>query len=188
MALWLFVTMASILFIWLVSGRFTVTEQVLILIGVSVSSALGSVTIDAAKQTNAAGEAAQATQEAAKANAAAVAANARALAVVPADVSAAAAAAEFAAMATERTARATAKSLQAVPPTPRGFFQDILSDKDGISFHRFQLAAWTVVLALYFIVEVATTFQMPVFSTTVLALMGISHSTYVGFKFPERRT
>ena len=67
----------------------------------------------------------------------------------------------------------------------RGFFKDILSDASGVSFHRFQIFAWTVVLAFIFILEVLANLKMPEFSTTLLGLMGVSSGTYIGFKFPE---
>jgi len=67
----------------------------------------------------------------------------------------------------------------------RGFFTDILSGPDGVSFHRFQMFAWTTVLALIFIFSVYQRLSMPIFSNTLLSLMGISSGTYLGFKFPE---
>jgi hypothetical protein len=45
---------------------------------------------------------------------------------------------------------------------------------------------WTVVLGVIFIVTVWNELAMPEFSTEVLALMGLSAGTYVGFKLPEK--
>ena len=59
---------------------------------------------------------------------------------------------------------------------------DILRDTDGISFHRFQMACWTVILGVVFISAVYRQFEMPNFSATLLGLMGISSGTYIGFK------
>lgn len=67
------------------------------------------------------------------------------------------------------------------------FFRDILSDNTGFSFHRFQILVWTLVLGVFFIIEVVTNLQMPQFDDTTLALMGISSGTYIGFKFPEKQ-
>ena len=67
----------------------------------------------------------------------------------------------------------------------RGFLTDILSDGIGISFHRFQMAVWTVVLSIVFLVQVYMDLYMPEFSATLLSVMGISSGTYVGFKFPD---
>ena len=69
----------------------------------------------------------------------------------------------------------------------QGFLDDILSDDDGISFHRFQIAAWTVVLIFVFIAKVYNDLSMPEFDGTLLALMGISGGTYIGFKLPDRQ-
>jgi hypothetical protein len=76
--------------------------------------------------------------------------------------------------------------LVALPQT-RHFFRDILSDSNGtIGLHRFQIVVWTIVLGIIFLVSVVTELSMPVFSPTLLATMGISAGTYLGFKFPEK--
>lgn len=64
------------------------------------------------------------------------------------------------------------------------FFTDILSDGDGISFHRFQMLVWTIILGGIFIKQVTATLIMPDFDTQLLGLMGISAGTYLGFKIP----
>ncbi len=72
-------------------------------------------------------------------------------------------------------------------PQTRGFFRDILSDSTGtVGLHRFQIIVWTVVLGIIFLVSVVTELSMPEFSATLLATMGISGGTYLGFKFPEK--
>jgi hypothetical protein len=68
-----------------------------------------------------------------------------------------------------------------------GFLFDILSDVNGISFHRFQIFVWTILLGIIFCTKVCTDLTMPEFSNTLLALMGISSGTYLGFKFPEKQ-
>lgn len=68
----------------------------------------------------------------------------------------------------------------------RDFLIDILSDEHGVCFHRFQMAGWTVVLAFVFLYTVFTEMRMPEFDTSLLALMGISAGTYLGYKLPER--
>ena len=69
----------------------------------------------------------------------------------------------------------------------RGFLRDVLTDVNGYSFHRFQIFVWTIVLGIIFLIEVYSRLSMPKFSTTLLALMGISGATYVGFKIPEQQ-
>src|SRR5262249_31737960 len=74
------------------------------------------------------------------------------------------------------------------PRASKGFFIDLVSESDGegITLHRFQICVWTVVLGMIFVVSVFTDLAMPTFGTTLLALMGISGATYVGFKWPEK--
>jgi len=72
------------------------------------------------------------------------------------------------------------------PATSKGFADDILNDGDGISFHRFQIVIWTIVLGAVFVWSVYRNISMPEFDASLLTLMGISSGTYVGFKFPEK--
>jgi len=75
------------------------------------------------------------------------------------------------------------------PPQPhQSFILDILSDENGMSFHRLQIVIWTFALAIVFVVSVIVSLEMPTFDNTLLALMGISAGTYLGFKFPEKQS
>lgn len=74
-------------------------------------------------------------------------------------------------------------------PTPgnAGFFRDICDGGQGImSFHRLQTVIWTLILGLVFVFDVLRVIAMPQFTDTLLLLMGISNSIYLGFKFPEK--
>jgi len=64
----------------------------------------------------------------------------------------------------------------------KGFWNDLVDDGTGPSIHRFQMLLFTAILMLIFIIRTATTLVMPDFDPSLLALMGISNSTYVGFK------
>jgi hypothetical protein len=76
---------------------------------------------------------------------------------------------------------------QALEPAPsEGFWRDICSDGNGLSFHRLQVVLWTLVLGAIFVWSVTQVISMPEFSETLLILLGISNGTYLGFKFPER--
>jgi hypothetical protein len=66
-----------------------------------------------------------------------------------------------------------------------GWWVDILSDANGVSLHRFQLAAFTLVLAFVFVLGVYDDLAMPEFNTTLMGLLGLSASTYLGLKIPE---
>lgn len=68
----------------------------------------------------------------------------------------------------------------------KSFWKEILSDATGVTLHRFQMVVWTVVLSFIFLRDVYVNVAMPEFSGTLLALMGISGGTYIGFKFPEK--
>jgi hypothetical protein len=69
----------------------------------------------------------------------------------------------------------------------RGFLNDVMSDPQGVSLHRFQMFVWTLVLGVIFIGSVYKDLEMPQFSATLLGLMGISSGTYLGFKVPEKQ-
>jgi hypothetical protein len=76
-----------------------------------------------------------------------------------------------------------------VPPPPavsKGFLKDILSDGEGVAFHRFQRVVWTLVFGLVFARSVYRDLAMPNFDASLLGLMGLSSGTYIGFKFPEK--
>ncbi|WP_448191167.1 hypothetical protein [Azospirillum sp. sgz301742] len=72
-------------------------------------------------------------------------------------------------------------------PTSNGFIDDVLTDAHGMSAHRLQLLVWTGVLGIAFLYEVARTLSMPELSPELLALTGISHGTYFGFKMNEQQ-
>ena len=70
----------------------------------------------------------------------------------------------------------------------QGFFIDILSDANGISLHRFQNFAWTIIaiaVYLYKVSQIKTGCELPELSDTLLALTGISSATYLVLKTQE---
>ena len=70
----------------------------------------------------------------------------------------------------------------------QGFFIDILSDENGISLHRFQNFAWTLIaitVYLYKVTQITTGCTLPELSDTLLALTGISSATYLAMKTQE---
>jgi len=81
-----------------------------------------------------------------------------------------------------------AQRTEAAVATSEGkWYKDIISDANGMTFHRFQVVLWTIILGIVFIWTVCNTLSMPEFDTTLLLLMGISNGTYLGFKFPEKQ-
>lgn len=71
------------------------------------------------------------------------------------------------------------------PDTSQNWLTDILSDREGVTIHRFQMLGWTVVLGLMFAFETIQNLAMPQLGGELLGLMGISSSAYLGFKMPE---
>ena len=169
MAWWFFFVIASFVFIWMVTGSYSsLSNSVLALIGISSGTALAGATIDDSKQNQVAQ---RATLEA------------------------------------ERQKMQEQKGLEPLSPEelqklqqitaqlaqlpdkrePGGFWYDLLADENGISFHRYQIVAWTLVLTVIFVVGVWVRLAMPDFDNQLLALMGISSGTYLGFKLPEKK-
>ena len=64
---------------------------------------------------------------------------------------------------------------------------DLLAENNLISFHRFQIFVWTLILGIIFVVNVYNELAMPEFSATLLGLLGVSAGTYIGFKLPESK-
>jgi len=68
-----------------------------------------------------------------------------------------------------------------------GFWRDLVTDDRGVvALDRFQVVVWTLVLGGVFLYSVLGDLTMPEFSATMLALMGISSGTYIGFKLPMK--
>lgn len=61
---------------------------------------------------------------------------------------------------------------------------DWMTEEGRYSFHRYQMLIWTLVLGVVFVVIVSKTRSLPVFDDTLLALLGISNGTYLGFRLP----
>jgi len=187
MAFWFILVIISFLFIWVTTGQHdTISAQILTLIGIGTGTALGSALIDASKREE--NQSAVASLEAEKsALPAEISQINQQLAGQPPNRT------ELEAKLTTRLQRQQAaegeltKARTALNPLEsQQFFKDILSDANGITFHRFQLAVWTVVLGFIFCASVYRSLSMPQFSDTLLALMGITSGTYIGFKFPEQ--
>jgi hypothetical protein len=67
----------------------------------------------------------------------------------------------------------------------RRLLRDWLTDGDVYSFHRYQMLAWTLVLGLFFVAQVWTNWELPIFEKTTFALLGITSGTYLGFKLQK---
>jgi hypothetical protein len=192
MAAWFVVVIGAYLYIWLITGFFSsISTTALTLIGISGATGLVAVTMDAGKRTDAveARTAAQAEHDALNKalNDPATGLQTQLKAAVPGSPTAT----ELTATIVPRLARLQELKAQLEKPLPpsqqnKRWYLDLLSDESGISFHRLQMAIWTLVLVIVFIKAVYQDILMPDFDATLLGLMGISSTTYIGFKFPER--
>ena len=177
MAFWFYLIVVAYLFIFMVTGATdTITASVLGLMGISAGTGLGAVAVDHAKRAQAKSELDQLKAEQAKLQAQKTAYSSK----FPPE----------SALRLDQLSAANGliDKQQAIvdPNKSEGFLYDLLSDADGISFHRLQIAVWTVVLGIIFADSVYHVLSMPTFSETLLGLMGISGGTYIGFKFPEK--
>jgi hypothetical protein len=204
MAFWFFVVVISYAFIWVATGyQSNLPASVLALIGISAATGLGAAVVDSTKKTDQenllrnfqekkqAGEAEvdKLVAEIAVLNAA-ITAEPPPLDIDQKKSELAEKQGQLAARQTEnvQTSQQAVKISSTLQPTQsNGFIRDILSDDGGVSFHRLQIAGWSVVLILIFIVSVYDVLAMPDFDTTLLALMGISGGTYLGFKLPNQQ-
>jgi len=175
MAWWTLLVVSAFVFIWLISGDYgSLSNSVLALIGISAGTGLIGSVMDHGKQEQVqqrkALEDEEAGLEAGNAQPAADAATAAAAAAAP-----------------RRPAEIEAQ-LAKLPKLKqnKSLWIDILSDENGVSFHRLQVMIWTLVLSVIFVVSVYQRLDMPDFDNQLLALMGISNGTYLGFKLPEK--
>jgi len=201
MAFWFFLVIASYFFLWIVTGDMdTLNSSVLGLIGISAGTALGSAFIDSGKPLSAGTSANVPPIDVSKPRLEVVEemkklrsdtlkeleALQKARALIPVtgkqelennerqqnEVR-------------ERLANYRWQNAYFAWPKWKGVMYDLLAENNLISFHRFQIFVWTLVLGIMFVVNVYNDLAMPQFSATLLGLLGISGGTYIGFKLPE---
>jgi hypothetical protein len=205
MAFWFFVVIATFYFLWLVTGRGdtdTINGTVLTLIGISAGTALGSAVIsqnqaeasdDKIVLSPVIGSAPpplpvqirQLRKQLAEANQDLKNKTGDALTTAQTDIQII--------LADLHGAEVRLKKFK--KNRLRQLLMDILSDNESssdplkntriITFHRFQIVVWTLVLGIIFISQVVTRLGMPTLDPTLLTLMGISSGTYLGFKLPS---
>lgn len=184
MAFWFYLVIAAYLYVWLVTGEYnTVTNSVLALIGISAGTGVAAVLLDKQKVQEVLKQ--RTTLEMQQ-----TALNARIN-----DLSAAKPEPGSQLDQELQQKKNSLTEIQAqlahspAPPAPSvssGFLKDILSSGEGVGFHRFQMAVWTLVFGIIFVRSVYRELTMPNFDTSLLGLMGLSSGTYIGFKFPEK--
>lgn len=183
MAFWFYLAIAAYVYICVSTLQIHIPMgSVLGLLGISATTGLAAVAVDTGKNVNA-----KSQKNALLAEQAAL--NARTEEIQTAGVVQGSAAETELSDKKSRLAQVNAEVAHLPPELPaapgKDFFDDILSDGDGISFHRFQIFVWTIVLGSVFVWGVYRNMAMPEFDASLLTLMGISSGTYVGFKIPE---
>lgn len=204
MAFWFFLVIASYFFLWIVTGDVnTLNTSVLALIGISAGTALGSAFVDAAKPVSVGSPGNQPIVDVTRPHLEVLAEltqlradtrkelevlqKARTL-ISPSDKQALDGNEQQQNELRERLANYRWQSVYFAWPTWKGVMYDLLAENNLISFHRFQIFVWTLILGIMFVANVYNELAMPEFSATLLGLLGISAGTYVGFKLPESRT
>jgi hypothetical protein len=184
MAFWFYLVITAYLYVWLITGEYdTVTSSVLALIGISAGTGVAALLVDKQKvQEVITQRTSLETQQTA----------------LQSRINELTAAAPQPGSQLDQELQQKKSSLTEVqaqlahapaPPPPavsKGFLKDILSDGEGVGFHRFQMVVWTLVFGLIFIRSVYRELAMPNFDASLLGLMGLSSGTYIGFKFPEK--
>jgi hypothetical protein len=194
MAFWFFLVASAFFFLWLVTGRGdldTINGSTLTLIGISAGTALGAAFIESRNdQTDATPAPPLAPEQipypdrigSTNTKLEAIRAELRA---VPASDTARIDNLEEQRRAAETEVRNLEQQLRTYRSTRRNeFLFDLLKERGIVSFHRFQIVVWTLVLGIVFVSGVITKLAMPNFDQTLLLLMGISSGTYLGFKLP----
>lgn len=189
MAWWFILVLLAYVLIWMVTGdRDTIPASLLGLLGISAATAIAAVAI-----TPRAEERAILARAALDRRRADVATQIKALD----DAIAAAVDPALQAELTKRKAELQAElgdiALQASKITAdsptKNLWSDLVTDDRGaVALDRFQIVVWTLVLGGLFLTSVVWDLTMPEFSATLLALMGISSGTYIGFKLPAAKS
>ena len=73
------------------------------------------------------------------------------------------------------------------PFVTEGWYRDLTTDINGPALHRLQVFVWTLAIGVLFVIEVYRNLSLPMFSDTLLVLMGITSAGYLGFKYPEQQ-
>jgi hypothetical protein len=171
MAWWFFLIVFGYIFIWLVTGdRDTIPPSLLGLMGISAATGLAAYAVGSRNDRRLA-QRKRIDDEIAVVD----------QALTEAD---AATRAGLEAMRVKLVAQRAS-----LPPFPSsdGWFNDLVRDERGVfALDRFQMVVWTVVLGGLFLMSVIWELTMPEFSATMLALVGISSGTYIGFKLPVK--
>lgn len=194
MAVWFVVVVSSFLFVMMTTGAAAATSSTaLILIGISGGTGLVAVAMDKKKRSSAADDRQKLVAErdaiAQALDTPGTGLRGQLAKAAPGSSDAVQLAAAIQSKVERLNVVTTQLAQQPDPPgESESWWRDLLSDENGISFHRLQIAVWTVVLVGAFVTAVWRTFAMPEFDNVTLGLLGISSGTYLGFKVPEKQS
>lgn len=213
MAFWFVLILCSFVFLYVITWDFnTISQQALELMGISGATALGAVAVDHVKDSpadavnrglralglNSYDDVLRVQQER-DGRARALAAAQEQLAALPASIARASPQAtekaslnqQILKLQTDIQDRDTILRTytdRTRPYLTEGWFRDITTDLNGTTIHRLQVFWWTLILGGIFLIGVYRNLAMPEFSSTLLALLGVSGAGYVGFKYPEKNS
>ena len=184
MAFWFSLVVVCFFFIWLITGNYElITPGILGLVGISSGTALSAASIDSGKTQDTITQIKTLQQQEAD-----LLSRIAALGALNPPGPTTAADIGFARSQQQQISKSIQQLLKSLTLRSESFRKDLLTDVNGYSFHRLQMATWTIVLGIVFVYSVWAGLTMPDFSVTQLTLMGITASTYVGFKFPEKQS
>lgn len=182
MAFWFSIILASYIFIWLITDNYElITTGILVLIGIGAGTGLGAVSIN----NNKADKTIKQVQDLQAQQAELRQATDLLKAALPAaGIEAKIGYNNF--LDCQLTSNIN-NLIDGLKTGKDNFISDILTDENGVSFHRLQMVVFTAVLGFVFIYTAWATLTMPDFSATLLTMQGITAGTYLGFKIPEKQ-
>jgi len=192
MAFWFTLIFAAFVFLFvLLWDANTISDQALMLMGISGATALAAVAVDAVKDTpvDAANTALRALGLNSYADVVRVQAEIKQREEQRTAIPVPDAATLLLLDSQIRDRRLLLRTYEATikPFVSEGWFRDLTTDINGSALHRIQVFCWTWILGAVFLIGLYRDLAMPQFSATLLALMGISSAGYIGFKYPEKQ-
>ncbi|MDQ3279989.1 MAG: hypothetical protein M3Q69_01085 [Acidobacteriota bacterium] len=187
MAWWFVLVVVAFVIIWMVTGdRDTISASLLGLMGISAATALTAVAITPRGEERAAAERDRLTSI--KTSAAARIQQLDSEIATTADPTAKTKLTQLKTDAQSEIDNANIALAEVKNYYPsQNIWIDLVTDARGsVALDRFQIVVWTIVLGGIFVASVVWDLTMPEFNATLLALMGISSGTYVGFKIPQK--
>lgn len=191
MAFWFFLVFSTYYFIWIITGdKDTIPMSILGLIGISAATAVGSALVDSSIQKGAIAKTTPIRQDVLQnqyntLNEEIITTTAEIKSLKAAQPAGSSQILQLETVLNEKKKQLGEKGdiLQYMNRSSLNkFLEDLLMEDNAISFHRFQILVWTLVLGTIFCKEVYIKLAMPEFSSTLLGLMGVSAATYVSLK------